>query len=52
MASIYMIAEEYTEDDIYNMDEIGLIQPGIKKDIGHITAVLNMNASGTGRLPI
>jgi hypothetical protein len=52
MASIYTIAGEYTEDCIYNIDEIGLIQLGIKKYKGRLTAVLYLNASGTGRLPI
>lgn len=65
MKAIHTIAGQYSEDDIYNMDETGLFwrmppsqslssfnRPGIKKDKSRVSIICCLNASGTDRLPI
>jgi hypothetical protein len=65
MRSLQTIAGEYKEEDIYNMDETGLLwrmlpsrgllsqsQPGLKKDKTRVSLALCVNATGTDRLPV
>jgi hypothetical protein len=65
MKAIQVIYDEYTPEDIYNMDETGLYwrrmpnggltsegRPGQKRDKTRITIVVASNATGSDRLPL
>lgn len=65
MGILQKIAGEYNEEDIFNVDEIGLFWkmmpsrglstqylPGLKKEKTRITLVFCVNATGSDRMPV